>query len=165
MPPVTSPVISLVSANTPTIASLITSAPDARADGGVRHIRLAEDSIRIERQVGGVKMRVAVPLDGYRGVVLKSETTRDRRFCRIALEHSDPELTVELYQAHESPDALAIWLDWADYFAKPALCEATPHASLLGDLGMPQAHRRGAPLVRRRPRFLKRRHSNRMYKA
>lgn len=165
MPPVTSPVISLVSANTPAIASLITSAPDARADGGVRHIRLSEDSIRIERQVDGVKMRLAVPLEGYRGVVLKSETTRDRRLCRIALEHSDPELTVELYQAQESPDAVAIWLDWADYFAKPALCEAAPSSSLLSDLRLPQAHRRGAGLVQRRPLFLKRRGSNRMHKA
>lgn len=165
MPAVMSPAISLVSANTPTIASLITSAPDARADGGVRHIRLSEDSIRIERQVGGVKMRLAVPLEGYRGVVLKSEMTRERRFCRIALEHTDPELTVELYQAQESPAALAIWLDWADYFAKPALCEAAPQSSLLADLAMPHAHRRGAALGSRRPRFLKRRCSNRMYKA
>lgn len=165
MPPVTSPVISLVSANTPTIASLITSAPDPRADGGVRHIRLSEDSIRIERQVGGVKMRVAVPLDGYHGVVLKSETMRDRRLCRIALEHADPELTVELYQAQESSEVLAIWLDWADYFAKPALCEAALPAMAQADLGLPQAHKRGTAHPQRRPRFLKRRGCGRAHKA
>ncbi len=54
--------------------------PDQRADGGTRTIRLSARGIRIDRALGGVKMRLAVPIEAYRGVVLTREDKLQRRF-------------------------------------------------------------------------------------
>lgn len=153
---------SLMRSNAAPVASL--SAPDVRADGGVRHIRLSPRAIRIERQIAGIKMRVAVPLASYRGVVMKSETTHNERLCRIALEHADPELAVELYRAPESPDAWTIWRQWADFFDQPALCENFSPTIVPADCVTSLPRRRGTSLGQRRPRFLKRRRCGREHK-
>ncbi|MGO9133560.1 MAG: DUF6101 family protein [Methylovirgula sp.] len=132
------------------------SAPDARADGGIRHIRANRRGIRIERQVAGIRMHLAVPLNGYEGVLLSVEEEAGKPMCRIALVHPDPELTIELYRAKESPDILSVWREWAAFFAKPALYGETrsDQDALAGFT--PLRPRRGG-VMKRRPRFLKRR--------
>lgn len=144
--------------------SFSASAPDARADGGIRHIEMSKKAIRIERQVAGIKMHVAVPIDGYEAVVLTSAQDGEQRRYRVALVHSDPELTIELHEASDSAEILAIWRNWADFFAKPALYVETPHSAQrqLARSARPRPHRRGENLSRRRPRFLKRRHGARV---
>jgi hypothetical protein len=128
---------------------------DERADGGVRHIRMSPRGIAIERQLNGVKMHLVVPIRGYEGVVL---TCDEQRFCRIALVHQDEDLTIELYQAAESPAVLAIWRGWAEFFAKPALYHEPPVTrGDLSGMGWALPRRRGLRLDERRPRFLKRR--------
>ena len=128
---------------------------DERADGGVRHIRMSPRGIAIQRQVNGIKMHVMVPIHGYEGVVL---TCDEQRLCRIALVHQDEDLTIELYQAAESPAVLAIWRSWADFFAKPALYHAPPvTSSEPSNIAWAPPRRRGLRLDERRPRFLKRR--------
>ncbi len=143
--------------------SFAASAPDARADGGIRHIRMSSRGIRIERQVAGVKMHLAVPIHGYEGVVLTFEEDGDQRLCRIALVHRDPEFTVELHRSPDSPSVLAIWRNWADFFAKPALYRDMANAGQRQLLGFARSRprRRGQALGKRRPRFLKRRRCGR----
>ncbi len=68
--------------------------PDQRADGGTRTIRLSARGIRIDRALGGVKMRLAVPIEAYRGVVLTREDKLQRRFYRLTLDHSDADLSI-----------------------------------------------------------------------
>ena len=46
---------------------------DQRADGGTRTVRLNPRGVRIERALAGVKMRLAIPIQAYRGVVLSRE--------------------------------------------------------------------------------------------
>ena len=128
---------------------------DERADGGVRYIRMSPRGIAIQRQVNGVKMHVMVPIHGYEGVVL---TCDEQRLCRIALVHQDEDLTIEMYQAAESPAVLAIWRSWADFFAKPALYHEPPVTrGEPSNITWAPPRRRGLSLDERRPRFLKRR--------
>jgi hypothetical protein len=144
--------------------SFATSAPDSRADGGIRTIRFSPRGVRIERQVAGIKMYLAVPICAYEAVVLTCEDRADQRYCTVSLVHHDPEMTVVLHEAPEAPEVLTIWRSWAHFFARPALCgEAlgTSHKEIRG-LGLPRPRRRGQPLTERRPRFLKRRRCGRL---
>jgi hypothetical protein len=131
------------------------SAPDLRADGGLRHIRMSARGIAIERQVAGVKMHVMVPIHSYEGVVL---TYDEQHFYRVSLVHPDPELTIDLHHAPESPAVLTIWRNWAQFFARPALYQEAPamQPELLSVAWAPP-RRRGLKFDQRRPRFLKRR--------
>jgi len=89
---------------------------------------------------------------------LSVEEEAGKPMCRIALVHPDPELTIELYRAKESPDILSVWREWAAFFAKPALYgETRSDQDALSGLTKPRPRRRGDPVVKRRPRFLKRR--------
>lgn len=134
------------------------SAPDARADGGIRTIRLAPRNVRIERAVSGVKMRLSIPVEAYQGVVLTCEDVSGRRRFRVTLAHGDPDLSVTLHQATDAPAILMIWQSWARFFSKPALYDEG------GNLNEPALHaaparprRRNATLTKRRPRILMRR--------
>jgi len=154
--------MSLLTSNSPNASSgsFDASAPDARADGGIRHIRMSLRGIAIERQVAGVKMHLMVPIHSYEGVVL---TCDEQRLYRIALVHQDAELTIELHEAAESPAILTIWRSWADFFAKPALYRESPVAQKdLSSMAWAPPRRRGLRLDERRPRFLKRRRCGRL---
>ncbi len=98
--------------------------PDQRADGGTRTIRLSTRGIRIDRALGGVKMRLAVPIEAYRGVVLTREDKLQRRFYRLTLDHSDADLSITLSRATDIAALIGPWSDWARFFAKPALLDA-----------------------------------------
>ncbi len=97
--------------------------PDRRADGGTRTVRLSRRGVRIERALGGVKMRLAVPIEAYRGVMLEREDRLERRFYRLTLDHADADLAVTLSRASEISPLIDLWANWARFFAKPALLD------------------------------------------
>jgi hypothetical protein len=97
--------------------------PDRRADGGTRTVRLSRRGVRIERALSGVKMRLAVPIEAYRGVVLAREDRLERGFYRLTLDHADADLSVTLSRAIDISALVDLWSDWARFFAKPALLD------------------------------------------
>ena len=97
--------------------------PDERADGGMRIVRLSPRGIRIDRALRGVKMRLAVPIEAYRGVVLAREDRLERRFYRLSLDHADADLSVTLSRAVDISTLIDQWSNWARFFAKPALLD------------------------------------------
>ena len=67
------------------------AAPDPRADGRRRFVRLDGDKVAIDRVVGGVFMRVTVPTSAYRGVALRVVDAREDGFAyEIRLVHARP---------------------------------------------------------------------------
>ncbi len=144
--------------------SFTASAPDSRADGGLRTIRFSPRGVHIERRVAGIKMHLAVPICSYEAVILTCDDRAGQRCCTVALAHHDPELTIVLHEAPETPEVLTIWLSWAEFFAKPALCGEAASTSHKGMnvAALPRPRRRGQPLTERRPRFLKRRRCGRL---
>ncbi len=140
------------------------AAPDARAEGGVRTVFLDPQCIRIERVFAGVKMRLAVPVDSYRGVVLSCEDKADQRLYQVTLAHRDCDFSVVLHEATDWTDVLSIWQRWARFFARPALFnEETVQAEKRVRATAPaRQRRRSALLAKRRPRFLSKRRRGRV---
>jgi hypothetical protein len=137
------------------------SAPDPRADGGIRHITVSARGVRIERQVSGIQMLLGVPIRAYAGVTLTADESGEPRLYRVHLAHPDPDLTVELHCGVDSPHILAIWRAWAEFFGKAAI-----YGDFCGEgqeLCRPRQlrpRRRGNLIAKRRPHFLKRRRSD-----
>ena len=141
------------------------AAPDPRADGRRRIVRLDGDKVAIHRVVGGVFMRVTVPTSAYRGVALRVVDARDDGFTyEILLVHADPDLSVALAETRDDIDVQAEWRLWARVLGLPALVERVEgrdesDETLLGRVAVkPVApRRRGKTIASRRPRFLTRR--------
>ena len=114
------------------------AAPDPRADGRRRFVRLDGDKVAIDRVVGGVFMRVTVPTSAYRGVALRVVDARDDGFAyEIRLVHADPDLSVALAETSDDSDIQAEWRLWARALGLPALVERAegcdePDQQLLG---------------------------------
>jgi len=141
------------------------AAPDARADGHRRLVRLDADKVRIARVVAGVFMNVTVPTSAYRGVALRLAGVRGDVFSyEVRLVHADPDLSVALAETSDDSDIQAEWRLWARVLGLPALVERAegcdePDQALLGRVAIrPSApRRRGKTILSRRPRFLARR--------
>ena len=136
-------------------------AVDARADGAVRDISFGREKIIIRRRLGGVDMKVDVPTNAYRGVVLSLvETTVGRTYYRISLAHRDPELAVVLEEAQDDRDIVAEWKAWANLLCLPKLIEREAGVLVSEELRLGvvalgrgwKLRRRGASLSKRRPR-------------
>lgn len=81
------------------------AAPDPRADGRRRFVRLDGDKVAIDRVVGGVFMRVTVPTSAYRGVALRVVDAREDGFAyEIRLVHLDPDLGVTLAETNDDSE-------------------------------------------------------------
>jgi len=140
-------------------------APDPRADGRRRTVRLDGDKVAIHRVVAGVSMRVTVPTSAYRGVALSVVDARDGGFAyAIRLVHTDPDLAVTLAETRDDSDVQAEWRLWARALRLPAMVERVegldePDQQLLGRVAVrpPSPRRRGKAILCRRPRFLARR--------
>ena len=152
----------------PMPARVPAQAPDRRADGYARSVTLSRDTIRIDRTVRGVAMRVAVPVRAYEGVALTLDADADGGLAyRLQLVHADRDLSVALEEAPDDHDILADWRLWSRFFRLPALVERRPgameHADpSLGDLLLgPGATDRRVRRGKRRPRFLQRRKQGR----
>ena len=141
---------------------------DRRADGQQRMVALSRDTVRIDRRVEGIAMRVAVPVSAYRGVALSLTTDRAGTVhYELHLLHRDEDLSVMLDCAGDDADILADWRLWSRFFRLPALVER--HAGLVEEADLtlgglligPAGPSRRAPRFRskRRPSFLARRRS------
>jgi hypothetical protein len=138
------------------------AAPDARADDGRRRVLIDQRCIRIDRSVAGVKMRLAVPVEGYRGVVLASEEAAGGQIYYVSLAHRDTEFSVDLLQSTDQADVLSAWQNWARYFSLPAILdEADAKEEELHAETFLRPRRRGDSLTKRRPRISKRRQQGR----
>jgi hypothetical protein len=141
------------------------AAPDARADGRRRLVRLDSDNVHIARVVAGVSMNVTVATSAYRGVALRVVGARDDGFTyEIRLVHADPDLCVALAQVDDDLEIQAEWRLWARVLGLPALVERVegrdePDCPLLGRVAVRPAapRRRGKVITSRRARFLTRR--------
>jgi hypothetical protein len=92
---------------------------DSRADEGMRLITLANDMIRIERVLKGVKMRIHIPAQAYCGVTLQARTRQDGDVYEIKLAHQDPDLSVFLEASNDRQQAEDLRRQWADFFVRP----------------------------------------------
>ena len=67
-------------------------AVDPRADGAHRLVHLTAEAVTIERTVGGIRMRVGVPVKAYRDLVICLRLSSGR--ATLKLRHHDSELDV-----------------------------------------------------------------------
>jgi uncharacterized protein DUF6101 len=133
------------------------TAPDARADDGRRQVLIDQRYIRIDRSVAGVKMRLAVPVEGYRGVLLASEEVAGQHVYRVSLAHRDTEFSIDLLLSPDQVNALSAWQSWARYFGLPAILdEADRDEEADRGESFLRPRRRGAGFNKRRPRIPKR---------
>jgi len=154
----------------PAFAARRFAAPDPRADGRRRVIRLDSDNVHIARVVAGVAMNVTVATSAYRGVALRVVGAQDDGFTyEISLVHADPDLCVALAQADDDLDVQAEWRLWARVLGLPALVERVvgrdePDRPLIGRVAARVAapRRRGKAIAERRARFLTRRKVGRL---
>jgi hypothetical protein len=132
---------------------------DARADQGMRLITLANDMIRIERVLKGVKMRIHIPAQAYRGVMLQTRERQEGNVYEIRLMHPDPELSVFLEASKDRQKAEDLRQLWADFFARPDLESRLTFAASAEEKPIaPKARRRCMTTVaKRRPRRVMRR--------
>ncbi len=132
---------------------------DSRADQGMRLITLANDMIRIERVLKGVKMRIHIPAQAYCGVTLQIRTRQEGDVYEVKLAHRDPELSVFLEASKDRQQAEDLRRQWMDFFVRP---EREKHLALVtsGDTkAIPSKPRRRCmtTVAKRRPRRLARR--------
>lgn len=136
---------------------------DRRADNHARTVSLSRDTVRIDRSVGGVAMRVAVPVRNYQGVALTLASDADGTLAyRLHLLHADRDLCVALDEAPDDHDIVADWRLWSRFLRLPALVERRPGDveradPALGDLLLGGSATVRRPRRSRRPRFLARR--------
>ncbi|THD42171.1 MAG: hypothetical protein E7774_16335 [Bradyrhizobium sp.] len=141
------------------------AAPDARADGRRRQVRLDGDKVAIQRVIRGVSMHVIIPTRAYRGVALRVVDAREDGFSyEIRLLHADPDLCVALAETQDDSEVQAEWRLWARVLNLPALVERSegctePDKTQLGQVSIRTVapRRRGKTIAGRRPRFLARR--------
>jgi hypothetical protein len=139
-------------------------AADARADGRRRTISISGDLVVIARHRDGVYMRIALPPEAFRGVLLRLVGLDDGEFRYEALlAHSDPELSVALAASTDRRETEESWKSWAHFLGAPALVEREGGAEEEVFIpGRPAStdfapQRRNSGVGARRPRFLARR--------
>ena len=145
---------------------------DARAENNRRTIHFEADRIVIVRRVHGVSMRVTMPVARYDGVaVLLPNPAEGHAGFRVILAHTDPDLSVTLYQGADPLMVDAALGEWSRYFNLPVIGAGGPPLSVdeqpvpprqgeapeavYGD--RPPLRRRGGALAKRRPRLYARR--------
>ncbi len=136
--------------------ALMQAQSDARADGGVRQVRVTRSNILILRRLAGVSMRILAPVANYRGVSLAVEPAhKGGAAYRLLLAHrQDPDFDVVLAETLDAQAAAADWGYWADYLDLPRLADAQGEDKRPGRC---ERRRGGGLLAKRRPRFLNRR--------
>lgn len=138
--------------------AVMLSQQDARAEGGLRHVRVSRRDILILRRFAGVDMRILAPVAAYRGVALSIETAQDGGLAfRVSLAHPDPDFNVVLAETTDCDAIAADWSYWAEYLALPRLAEEDGEMREVGARRSAFARRRNPAVAKRRPRFLARR--------
>lgn len=139
--------------------ALVLAQRDARADGGVRHVRVRRSDILIMRRFAGVNMRILAPVAAYRGVALAVESAHDGGVAyRLSLAHADPDFDVVLAETPDSRAAVADWRSWAEYLNLPRLAHDNVVRAVSKSAQKATFSRvHNAVVGKRRPRFLSRR--------
>jgi len=142
-------------------------ARDNGADGQIRNVELDRDRIVLRREVRGISMKIGVPVNEFTGVTMRTLPPEGEEPAAVAimLEHRDNGLTVPLFVATESDDAMAQWKSWARVLGVPLLVADDDGAlrepfRRIGRLAVGQPaprRRRRAAIKWRRPSILMRR--------
>ena len=143
------------------------AAEDDRADDRSRVVEIDRNCVLLFRSVGGVRMRLRIPLEGFLGVAVRILSSGEGGFdeAAITLEHSDPALTVALHIAEDFDDLAEEWETWGRVLGRPLLVQDIDGSlhepiKLLGAMMATEAaprRRRKTPLRKRRPYFTARR--------
>ena len=143
------------------------AARDGGADGEVRQVELDRDRVVMRRAVSGIRMNVGVPVAEFRGVTMRMLPADGEQPAAVSvtLDHRDDGLSVPLFLAFDSDDALAIWKSWGNVLGLPLLVAEDDGAlrepvESMGEveLGSPMPRRkRRAAIRQRRPSILMRR--------
>lgn len=147
------------------------AAPDAAADGGERRVTLESGRVVVDRTVGSIAMRIAVPLQQFSGVVVRlapaDKAEADR--VEVLLAHRDRALDVPLANTAHDGDGLAEWKSWSRALKLPLLIEAldgvrrTPTARIGAlEVGRPRPRRGKGLLKGRRTRFQAKRRTGKL---
>jgi hypothetical protein len=99
------------------------AADDVSADGRTRTIELDRERVLLSRTVGGVYMRLNLPLTSFLGVAVRVENARDEGEGTVAivLEHRDADLSVPLFVDTDSDHVIADWQLWGNVLRKKLL--------------------------------------------
>lgn len=147
------------------------NSPDSAANDGERKVTLESDRVIMARRLGAVAMKIALPLNAYRGVAIRiiPGLTEEEDRVGVILSHSDPALEVPLFEADDDENVIAEWRLWANTLGLPLLMEGVDGhtiatANRLGEVEVerPRPRRRHSLLSSRRPRFLSRRRASQL---
>lgn len=129
--------------------SITRHAADPRADGARRTVRISATAVTIERVLDGVRMRVGVPVAGYRGLYVAVQAPHGRAV--LSLRHDDHELDVVLGSGSAADVARAA-RDWSRVLGLPVAVEDAAVR-----VGRAHVRDRKRTRVSRRSRFARRR--------
>jgi len=99
------------------------AARDNGADGQVRNVELDRERIVLRREVRGISMKIGVRVTEFAGVTMRTLPPEGDEPAAVAimLEHRDSGLTVPLFVATDSDEAMAQWKSWARVLGLPLL--------------------------------------------
>jgi len=139
------------------------TAADERADGHSRVVEISREHVLLHRCVNGVRMRLRIPIEVFRGVAVRVLDNAD--VVAITLVHPDPALTVTLHSDAGFENSAAEWQSWGIVLGLPLLIEDIDGtlrrpiemigALMTGEVAL--RRRRKTPLRKRRPYFMARR--------
>lgn len=96
---------------------------DRIADDRTRIVEIDDRRVLLRRTVGGIYMRLNLPLADFLGVAVRllpaPEESED--IVAIVLEHRDADLSVPLHVAHETDHVIADWQLWGRTLGKKLL--------------------------------------------
>jgi len=141
------------------------TAADERADGHSRVVEIDREQVLLHRSVNGVRMRLRIPIEVFRGVAVRVLDWGSPDVVAITLEHPDPALTVTLHSDAGFENSAAEWQSWGSVLGLPLLIEDIDGelrrpVEMIGALIAGEAalrRRRKTPLRKRRPYFMARR--------
>lgn len=109
----------------PRILPVVFEAEDALADDRTRVVEINRNRVLLCRSVGGVYMRINVPLDVFLGVSVRllPASGRNEGAIAIVLEHSDSSLSIPLHVAADTDHVVADWQLWARTLGKKLLVD------------------------------------------
>jgi hypothetical protein len=129
--------------------SITRHAVDPRADGARRTVHLSADGVVIERAVQGIRMKVGVPVQAYRDLVICLRPASGR--ATLKLRHDDSELDVVIGSG-EALEVARSARAWSIVTGKTVAIEASSVA-----MRAPFARKTSRKVQGRRSRFAQRR--------
>ncbi|MGH6663861.1 MAG: DUF6101 family protein [Pseudolabrys sp.] len=97
------------------------AATDAMADERVRHIELYRERVVVRRSLSGMRMALNMPVSAFAGIALRVTVGENQAEATVALEHTDPSLSLPLFASTEAGEAFAEWRAWGNVLGLPLL--------------------------------------------